>query len=630
MTSTDSLAVLRVSAALLCCVLYSGTDAAEREPQFVALEDGRQYENLNDRIASVRTPYLDITTDARPEGWDFELSVDVSGRVVSARCVSGPDSQQDGAIRIARSLTFKPFEVNGQRVAVRFPIFIPAEPADYRGPVQRTPATDDYEDFSIVLRRTSCFGDCPDYRVEVRADGTVTYEGRSSVLVHGKYQWRVPLDAVTNVIELVRRARFFELDGYYVLQATDLPTYVTRVHAGPREKFVLNYGAGTIAAGVVASTSYGGPAPNMPPVVSELEDAVDLAAQTVSWVRGDETTIRKLEAAQWNFRSKASGRALSFLVANCETSLAMEFVRRGAPVREKVDGWSGRADPATATRCGSTLLVQRLIEAGGLPTTKARREFLLASSRSGYPEMVSIAVRHHPNVAVKDEEGTPLITVAAAADERPDDESSDPRRDPVAVVKMLIANGASPNARSADGTTALFAASAGTVVRALIDAGADPNARDRERNTALFEARDAEAVDALIAAGADPNARNRDARTPLFEPIFAEPKFALLRAGADARAVDRFGRTPLFGQYSADAVRAMIAAGADVNHISNDGQTALTMALQEDVTIALMDAGASLPDDPTSLQSLVTKARNRDWPRLLPAFEAAASAAARR
>src|SRR5690606_10662887 len=68
----------------------------------------------------------------------------------------------------------------------------------------------------------------------------------------------------------------------------------------------------------------------------------------------------------------------------------------------------------------------------------------------------------------------PMLSAAAAAD-RPD------------VVALLLARGASVDARGAYGSTPLHQAASGgpEVVRLLLDAGADPGARTDENNSVL-------------------------------------------------------------------------------------------------------------------------------------------------
>ncbi|HEV3468426.1 MAG TPA: ankyrin repeat domain-containing protein [Pyrinomonadaceae bacterium] len=113
-----------------------------------------------------------------------------------------------------------------------------------------------------------------------------------------------------------------------------------------------------------------------------------------------------------------------------------------------------------------------------------------------------------------------------------------------ALVKSLLAAGASPNAAGYNGRTVLMrAASSGRaeVVRALLDAGADVDAKKEDGATALVLAvffGHAEIVRLLLAAGADPSAPTPQG-VPLFEWAEAagfEEVAGLLRSAASARA----------------------------------------------------------------------------------------------
>jgi hypothetical protein len=121
----------------------------------------------------------------------------------------------------------------------------------------------------------------------------------------------------------------FTLDGYYEYPVSDLPTYITRLRIGERDKFVLNYGGGGFG-GAVASTSLPGDWPNMPPVVSEIERAIDKISGVATYVRGDDTTMQRLREARWDFRSRAAGDAVRICV-DCKTDWR-DFIRAGAPV----------------------------------------------------------------------------------------------------------------------------------------------------------------------------------------------------------------------------------------------------------------------------------------------------------
>ena len=154
-----------------------------------------------------------------------------------------------------------------------------------------------------------------------------------------------------------------------------------------------------------------------------------------------------------------------------------------------------------------------------------------------------------------------------------------------AAIRILIAAGADPNARTdMNAITPLHRAAAegspsvaGTI-NALIDAGADPSAPDSRGQTPLHVASarsysKAVALTALIDAGANPMAPDANGRTPLH--LVAENKFdisasvvsILIHAGADPRAPDDRGRTPLQVATSQSRnpaiIEALHHAGAD-------------------------------------------------------------------
>jgi ankyrin repeat protein len=334
----------------------------------------------------------------------------------------------------------------------------------------------------------------------------------------------------------------------------------------------------------------------MPAIVTAIEDAIDAAADDASWIKGDKNTVSKLEAAHWNFDSKEAGRALSMLIANCKTDLARQFLTGGAPVNAKGYGWFGGSTPGAAAHCSDPALVRMLIAKGALKNPADKKGFLLSSADSGNPDMVAIALKYFHNTKIRDSDGKPLLSIAAGATSRSDDEEVEASFNSAKVISMLVA------------------------------AGADVNARDADGNTPLVEAESDEVARVLIKAGANPNARNSDGRTPLFDHYFAEPKKALIEAGADVTIRDKYGATALFNQEDVEAVSAMIAAGADVNATSLNGYTALEDALSEKVAIALINAGAKLPTDPDRLNKLTMRAIRGKWNELLPYLQKAGGA----
>lgn len=342
-----------------------------------------------------------------------------------------------------------------------------------RGPFPQNP---DLSEVTITLQRTGCFGSCPIYTVAIKGSGEVTYEGASFVLIPGKHTRLVPRENVLELIALFRSADFFQLDDSYEANITDLPTYITRLSIGDRHKSVRDYGGGASAEFLRA----GNP---MPPIVAEIEDAIDRLSGATSFVVGDGATVAKLETLRWRFDSAESARAFGFLVSECNLPLATTFLTKGAPANAhfRRTSWSDEGSVVvTAVDCADVGFVQLLEGRGALDDDSAARAFLLASVRAGYPEMVAIALEHAQVAGVTDGIDTPLIFLAAAASQSSRAVTGAARFNPGEVIALLVAAGADPNMKLDDGNTPLHWAENKHTFRALLAAGANPDARNEE------------------------------------------------------------------------------------------------------------------------------------------------------
>jgi len=159
-------------------------------------------------------------------------------------------------------------------------------------------------------------------------------------------------------------------------------------------------------------------------------------------------------------------------------------------------------------------------------------------------------------------------------------------------IRMLLANGANPNAVAANGYSGLMhAAEMGhkETVATLLAGGAQPNAQNHSGDTALLLATVEgyeDIANVLLARGADANVQDADGMTPL---IHASTKCqtelvnSLLERKIDVNSGDKTGRTALMAATTEgcrSVVLALVAWEADPNVVDQDGRGALVYAVE--------------------------------------------------
>lgn len=332
--------------------------ACERMEPPVDLELDRPLASDPSIRVVVTTPWTDISNPEAGDNryWVLSVTADPDGKVIDARVKDGPEEYRAEAIAAVMAQRFGPNVHEGRPVRVRFPFVVGAYPAHYEGPSDRAfPADPDPDSVLIRLRRTACPGGCPDYTVEVRGDGRVSYRGNGFVLIPGEHVWRVPQANVAALLDLFRRADYFRLDGYYEARMPNLPTFITRLSIGDQHKFVLNYGGGASADNNDVLTFA------MPESVMAIEDAIDRLSGAESLVAGNAETMGRLKAIAWRFDSQAGAGALARLVAACRVELAKAFLREGAPMPgAAIPAEGGRTIAEQAAACGDAELVAAL------------------------------------------------------------------------------------------------------------------------------------------------------------------------------------------------------------------------------------------------------------------------------
>jgi hypothetical protein len=94
---------------------------------------------------------------------------------------------------------------------------------------------------SISLSRGPCYGTCPVYRVTLRSDGTVIWEGERFVQPIGRHVGRVDPAHFEHLARLTESSGFFEWRDEYAEPVTDHPANTIEVHRGNDLKRVVQY-----------------------------------------------------------------------------------------------------------------------------------------------------------------------------------------------------------------------------------------------------------------------------------------------------------------------------------------------------------------------------------------------------
>ncbi len=186
------------------------------------------------------------------------------------------------------------------------------------------------------------------------------------------------------------------------------------------------------------------------------------------------------------------------------------------------------------------------------------------------------------------------------------------------VVRLLLDRGASPRARSSDGSTPLHWTSSPEVAKLLLDHGADASARNDDNEQPIHHAASCESltlVRLLIQHGADPLAKDVYGTQPIHNAVAngtAKTVEFFLSKGAKpdtpANSKDDYchnGWRPLHflgsryagsgsGPHDVEIATLLIRNGANVNATNHNGETPLHTVKGAAVIRLLLDHGAAV------------------------------------
>lgn len=461
-------------------------------------------------------PALRITADrGMPSNANFWLHLDASGRVLEVRDIqtesfSHPHFDSNDLIEAIHKEVYVPFTRNGGPVEAwvqdtvellsREDVSPSSQPRLKTG--SSFPESKPSTNFSIRLSRSGCFGSCPGYSVKIQGDGTISYKGTSYVSIEGEHTAHINPEAARQLLSRFRDASFFALKGEYRAGVTDNPTYSLELVVGSTKKVVTDYVGGWVG---------------MPNSVTELEDAVDQAADSARWVTASSQTLEAMHDSGISPSSKEGNQVLHRAVIYAKPDAVRELLAAGAPTimeskpKDVVEMWtpSGtllddveyyRGDSKSRKEVIAALLENAAIAADRQAIQKA----LGKAAAEGQLDVAHTLITAGANPQT-------LFQDTGSSDEKPDDQTFLMRAVDSGVWSMIddaLSRPHNIHAVDRDGRSALAtviwtsppAEDIFPIIDRLLDAGAGKKELDR----ALADACDRPGWrDGLIARGAD-------------------------------------------------------------------------------------------------------------------------------
>ena len=393
----------------------------------------------------------------------------------------------------------------------------------------------DRSKLKITLRRSACYGSCPDYIVTISGDGSVVFSTREDpvdpvagvhrefsrsrgVLVPGTHRTKISPEEVDALVDRFRQTRFFELKDEYRYEATDAPTYVVSIDTGRGAKRVIDY-IGTKAG--------------MPKAVTSLEDAIDTAAGSRRWIEGTPEVIPLLQTEGFVFNGPIGLDLMAKAAERGDVNTMARLHSLGSPiVGDPADGplfaaasanqvsalsWlldhGGSASPKVLTEAFAGAVGSdgeaafdrlRSLVGANLLTPDFATQLLRLAAGNGNVRMASYFLQFHPRLTGSESDGMAEPPLWAAAQSVCPKEGSHPNCDHREVVRMLLGAGSNPRwFHPVYRNSVLFLVSDPQIARMLLAGGADPNFKDTEGEPIIFSISDEDVALVMIEAGLD-------------------------------------------------------------------------------------------------------------------------------
>ncbi|MFZ0739572.1 MAG: TonB family protein [Candidatus Acidiferrales bacterium] len=557
-----------------------------------------------------------------------EVTLDSTGKIASLHALAGPPKLVDAVVRAANKWSNEPIVEGGLQKALTLDVDFSIE-LEHPSPVP-FPKIENADDAVVTLERGGCYGSCPVYRLKIKRDGTVEYEGDSYVFLQGNHRARISKDEVNQLLADFRSADYFSLDDKYIYRR---PTEILLRSQGCSNKLSWQYGMTTDLPSTLTSITIDSKTKQVvdydgaPPALRQLETQIDELAHSARWLRGTAETVPGLQAEGYDINARNPNGWSAILGASeySDAKTLGDLISAGANVN--VSNSDGHTPLMLAALRDLADMVADLLRAGADPRARDTdgRSVLMYGFTGGNEAVVEELLKTRLDVNARTRDGNTALMAAAA--------SGNPK-----IVRLILLRNPRVNLHGHNGTTALIAGSTGeleweteyafgpraqipddavdrgAVVKMLISAGANVNATDNDGETALFTLED-DAIEELIKAKMNLNARNKEGDTALGDTVSGDVAKLLVEAGAGMELANPRGTTPLMhaaGRNYLDILDVLIRAGAKMDRQDNEGRTALIYAVNEglpDALKILLQARASVSIKDRQGQTALTLAK---------------------
>ena len=135
----------------------------------------------------------------------------------------------------------------------------------------------------ITFERTTCLGNCPDYKLTINASGKVQFQGRQYTETKGLAKGEIKKDQVRELLKEFEKVNFFSLPSHFTYGkgscetvVTDMPSAIISIRVSKKRKKVFYY------LGCFQNTKP--PFKIFPEKLLLLENKIDEIVETKRWL----------------------------------------------------------------------------------------------------------------------------------------------------------------------------------------------------------------------------------------------------------------------------------------------------------------------------------------------------------